>query len=189
MTFTEVLEVGVMTTYFHLRPPVADMSLHLFHRPLHPELFDRLAVRRLQQAPGRLELWLTASGHVISWAGPAGHFTEVAASSEELPEVGRLWRHRLDGQRSALVGGPLGGQYQISFQVERLAPELFFRFQHEIRTCRDAFVFVEETNHRLTLSPVRAILVESRPRSVSLFSFHTFPDEFAVVKTQSLIEF
>jgi hypothetical protein len=178
-----------MTTHFDLRPPIEEMSLHVFRRPLHPELFNRLAVRRTSQATGTLELWLTTSGHVITWAGPVGHFTEVAAASEQLPEKGRLLRHRLDGQRSVLVGGPGGGQYHVSFQVERLAPDCFYRFQHEICSSRDAFVFVEPTNHRLILSPVRAILVESRQRCISLFTFHTFPDEFAVIKTQSLIEF
>ncbi len=180
-----------MTTHFHLRPPIETMSLQLFRRPLHPELFQRLGVRRLVRADWRLEMWLTVSGHVVSWTGPAGHLTEVAAAAEELPEGGRLLRHRLEGQRSAWVGGPHGIQYQVTFQVERLAPEPFFRVHDELRSGlgRDSFVFVEETNHRLSLSPVRAIYWETRPRWISAFAFHTFPDEWAVVRTQSLIEF
>ncbi|MCX7700658.1 MAG: DUF2617 family protein [Gemmataceae bacterium] len=180
-----------MTIDFHLRPPIQDMSLHLFRRPLHPELFQRLAVRRICRADWRLELWLTVSGHVISWMGPGGHLTEVAAATEELPECGRLLRHRLEGNRSAWVGGPKGVQYQVSFQVERLTREPFFRFHDELRsgTGHDALVFIEETNHRLSFSPLRAVQWETRPRWISVFTFHTFPDELAVVKIQSLIEF
>lgn len=180
-----------MTIDFHLRPPIQAMSLHLFRRPLHPELFQRLAVRRVCRADWRLEFWLTVSGHVISWFGSPGHLTEVAAAAEELPDFGRLLRHRLDRQRSAWVAGPRGVHYQISFQVERLAPEPFFRFHDELRSgssC-DALIFAEKTNHRLSLAPLRAIQWVAKPRWVSVFTFHTFPDEWAVVKTQSLIEF
>ena len=30
-----------------LRPPVSDMSVHLYRRPLHPELFETLACREV----------------------------------------------------------------------------------------------------------------------------------------------
>jgi hypothetical protein len=43
-------------------------------------------------------------------------------------------------------------------------------------------------HHRLGLSALGVVIVESLPRCLSVSAFHTFPDEFAVVKTQSLIE-
>src|SRR5262245_38374387 len=57
----------VMTTQFHLRPPVDDLVFQLYGRPVHPELFDILARRRIRCQDFTLQLWLTTTGHVISW--------------------------------------------------------------------------------------------------------------------------
>jgi hypothetical protein len=34
---------------YSLRPPVSDLVFQLYGRPLHPELFDILAVRKVQR--------------------------------------------------------------------------------------------------------------------------------------------
>ena len=38
------------------------------------------------------------------------------------------------------------------------------------------------------MSPLGVVIVEALPGCLSVAAFHTFPDEYAVVKTQSLIE-
>jgi len=43
-------------------------------------------------------------------------------------------------------------------------------------------------HHRLALSPLGYITVEAWKNTLSINTFHTFPDEFTLVKTQSLIE-
>ena len=43
-------------------------------------------------------------------------------------------------------------------------------------------------HHRLAMSPLGLITVEARARCLFIGTFHTFPDENTVVKTQSLIE-
>jgi hypothetical protein len=50
-----------------LRPAVGDLIFRLYGRPLHPELFDILAVRSLQREDYKLSVWITRTGHVISW--------------------------------------------------------------------------------------------------------------------------
>ena len=45
-----------------------------------------------------------------------------------------------------------------------------------------------KTNNRVGLSPLGVVIAEALPHSLSVTAFHTFPDEFAVLKTQSLIE-
>ncbi len=180
-----------MTTQFHLRPPVEEMVFQLYGRPLHPELFDVLAFRRLGQGGWRLNLWITTTGHVISWQRERTQLTEVAAGREELPEWGQLLHHRLRGERYAILGAAPGVNYQVSYQVEALAPEQFLTVQREIRADggKSGLMHAYATNHRWALTPVSAIHVESWPGCLSLAAFHTFPDECAVVKTQSLIEF
>ena len=50
-----------------LRPRVSDLVFQLYGRPLHPELFDILAVRKIQRADYELIVRITRTGHVISW--------------------------------------------------------------------------------------------------------------------------
>ena len=79
--------------------------------------------------------------------------------------------------------------YQVSFQVESLPPVLFQKVHEEIladggrRACWSPSI-----RTIVGLNPVSTIHVESRENSLSLATFHTFPDEGAVVKTLSLIE-
>ncbi|MBA3585393.1 MAG: DUF2617 domain-containing protein, partial [Gemmatimonadetes bacterium] len=41
---------------------------------------------------------------------------------------------------------------------------------------------------RMAPSPVSHIQIEARPRGLLALGFHTFPDERAIVRTQSLFE-
>ncbi|HMC64673.1 MAG TPA: hypothetical protein VKI65_07025, partial [Gemmataceae bacterium] len=50
-----------------LRPRVAELVFHLYGRPLHPELFEILAVRKIQREDYELTVRITRTGHVISW--------------------------------------------------------------------------------------------------------------------------
>jgi hypothetical protein len=45
-----------------------------------------------------------------------------------------------------------------------------------------------QPNHRLSLAPLGFVTAEARPGCLILTAFHTFPDEHAIVKSQSLIE-
>ena len=181
-----------MTTHFvHLRPPVEEMRFQLYGRPLHPELFDVLAFRRLRPLGGCLDLWLTTTGHVISWQRSRAHLTEATAGREQLPEWGHLLKHRLRGERcAALAAGP-GVNYQVSFQVESLTPEQFVAVHNKLRADggKTGLMHAYATNHRWALTPVSAIHVAAWGGCLALSTFHTFPDECAVVKTQSLVEF
>src|SRR5262249_14510304 len=69
-----------------VRPPVADLIFRVYGRPLHPELFDVLAMRQIRHADFVLTVRITRTGHVISWEDDNVHLTEVtAAADQELP--------------------------------------------------------------------------------------------------------
>ena len=53
---------------------------------------------------------------------------------------------------------------------------------------RNGLVYHCKQNNRVGLSPLGVVIVEALPRCLSVTAFHTFPDEFTVLKTQSLIE-
>jgi hypothetical protein len=174
-----------------LRPPVSDLVFQLYGRPLHPELFDIRATRRVQRDGYELVVRITRTGHVISWENADVYLTEVTAAAEQpLPEKRRLLHSRLRGERSDKLVCAHGVSYQVSFQVEVLPPEIFQHVHDEILLdgSKRGLLHNFQPHQRLALAPLGFVAVEARAGCLFLSTFHTFPDEHTVVKTQSLIE-
>lgn len=174
-----------------LRPRVADLVFQLYGRPLHPELFDILAVRKVQREDYAITACITRTGHVISWENRHLHLTEVAAALEEpLPERRRLLSYRLRGEHCARYDAARGIRYQTTFQVEVLPPEIFLHVHDEILADggKRGLLHNFRPNHRLSLAPLGFLSIEARANCLFFSSFHTFPEEHTVVKSQSLIE-
>jgi hypothetical protein len=173
-----------------LRPRVGDLVFQLYGRPLHPELFEIVAHRKVQREDYELTLRITRTGHVITWENADVLLTEVAAAAEqELPEKRRLLSYRLRGEHSGRLCCAHGIHYQTTFQVETLAPGIFLQIHEEIladgakRGLLHNFV-----PGSAAPGPLGMIAVETRFNCLFLSTFHTFPDEHTVVKSQSLIE-
>jgi hypothetical protein len=116
-----------------LRPAVGDLVFQLYGRPLHPELFDILAVRKIRREGYELTVRITRTGHVISWDSADVHLTEVTAAAEqELPERRRLLHYKLRSEHNGRLLCAHGVHYEMSFQVEVLAPEIFLHVHEEI---------------------------------------------------------
>jgi hypothetical protein len=178
-----------MNVHF-LRPRVRDLVFQLYGRPLHPELFDILAVRKIQREDYELTIRITRTGHVISWSNRHLHLTEVAAGDQPLSEHRRLLHYRLRGERCDRASPGCGISYQTSFQVEVLPPEIFLHVHDEIVADggKRGLLHNFQPHHRLALAPLGFVTAETRAGCLFLTAFHTFPDEFTVIKTQSLIE-
>jgi hypothetical protein len=174
-----------------LRPRVSDLVFQVYGRPLHPELFDILAVRKIQREDYELTLRITRTGHAITWENSSVHLTEVAAAADQsLPERRCLLNYRLRNEHSATLPRSHGVNYQTSFQVEVLPPEIFLHVHDEIMADggKRGLLHNFHPHHRLALAPLGFIAAETRAGCLFLSTFHTFPDENAVVKSQSLIE-
>ena len=106
-----------------IRPRVGDLVFQLYGRPLHPELFDIGAWRKVRREDYEVTLRITRTGHVITWENEDVLLTEVAAAADqELPEKRRLLSYRLRGEHSGTLSCAHGITYQTTFQVETLAP-------------------------------------------------------------------
>jgi hypothetical protein len=182
-----------------LRPKAAELVFQVFGRGLHPELFEPRARREIDRGTYAASVAITESGHVISWRhdGPAGGrqggmtLVEVATSAAQpLPQRRRLLAHRIAGERSDRVQCRGGATYQTCFQLERVVAELFWSFQEELVAAgsRRGLLHRFESGGRLSLGAVSWIDIETRPRSLLVQAFHTFPDDLAIVKSQSLFE-
>lgn len=173
------------------RPSVADLIFQVYGRPLHPELFDILATRQVRHADFVLTVWITRTGHVVSWENGNVHLTEVTASGdEELPDRRRLLDFKLRNEKSVTMPCAHGICYQCSFQVETLSPDLFANVHDEIVTdgSKRGFLYHFASSNRISLPPLGYVQAEFRPGCLFLTTFHTFPGEHTVIKTQSLIE-
>jgi hypothetical protein len=173
------------------RPRVSDVVFRAYDRPLHPELFEPLATRRVERDGYTLTVTMTPTGHVLHWAKGPAHIVEVTAAADlTLPDLGRRLAHKFRGEQRGRFEVPGVVRYQVSLQAEVLAPEVFLAMHDELVADgrRQGFLFHFRPHHRLGLMPVGLVTAEALPDGLSVSAFHTFPDEFAVLKTQSLIE-
>ena len=174
-----------------LRPRVSELVFQLYGRPLHPELFDILALRKTHRDNCDLTIWITRTGHVITWKKQGICLSEVTAQcGQPLPQNRRLFSYRVRGEHSEGLQYAARISYQMSFQVETLPPEIFAHVHEEILADgqRRGLFYNFQPHHRLALAPLGLVTAETKAGCLLLTSFHTFPSEYTVVKSQSLIE-
>jgi hypothetical protein len=174
-----------------VRPKVAELVFHLYGRALHPELFEVCSTRTVRRGGYEATISITTAGHVVTWKYQGLTLTEVAtAAHHPLPQRRRLFSHRLRGQRSERVECRGGCRYQMSFQLEPVEPEVFWTYQQELSAdgVQQGMLHQFDSSGRMALGAISYINVETRNRSLLVQAFHTFPDDYAIVKSQSLFE-
>lgn len=174
-----------------VRPKVAELTFQLFGRPLHPELFQVFETCTIERETYSVKVDITGAGHVITWRYAGLTLTEVAASARHpLPKMRRLLCYNLKGQRTDRVDCRGGISYQTSFQLEPTDPEVFWTFQQELAAQgqRQGMLHHFHPSGRIAMGALSYINLEARNRSLLIQAFHTFPDDYAVVKSQSLFQ-
>lgn len=180
-----------MTVAF-ARPDVASLMFHVFDRSIHPELVEVHAGSRITHGRYGAAIQICNAGHVVTFRAGQHTITEVAAPNHQLlPLQNRRVGQRLRGCRDEFLNFKFGVQYHVSFQVERLDREVFLEYHDELqRDCQRAEVAYRfPAGNRLSPAPLSLLVTDCWPNSLLIHSFHTFPDNCAVVKTQSLFEF
>lgn len=145
---------------------------------------------------------ITSAGHVVTWRHGGLTLTEVCASSHQpLPEKRRLMSHRVEGEHADRVACRGGVTYEVSFALETITPERFQAYQQEFDlmslqggatpTTGDGasgLLHRFEASGRVgkTLGAVSYVDVQSRDRSLRVRAMHTFPDDCAIVKSESV---
>ena len=174
-----------------VRPKIAELVFQLYGRALHPELFEVYQSNTIERGGYRAKIDITSAGHVVTWRHAGLTLTEVATSAHHpLPQRRRLLSYRLKGERNDQVKCRGGIGYRVSFQLEPVDPECFWTFQRELAHDgqRRGMLHTFDSSGRMSLGALSYINVESRDRSLLVQAFHTFPDDYAIVKSQSLFE-
>jgi hypothetical protein len=177
----------VLTT----RPKVAELVFRLYGRPLHPELFQVYHSRRVKRGDYEAKIDITGAGHVVTWRYAGLTLTEVATSAHHpLPQRRRLLSYRLKGQRDDRIECRGGVVYQVSFQLEPVEPEIFWTFQEELARDgqQEGMLYRFDSSGRMAVGALSYISVQTRNRRLLVQAFHTFPDDYAIVKSQSIFQ-
>ena len=172
-----------------VRPKVAELVFQLYGRALHPELFQVHQTRTISRGGYEAKVQITSAGHLVTWRYGKVTLTEVAtAANHPLPQRRRLLAHRLHGERTDTHECRAGCRYEVQFQLEPLDPELFWALQQQLVQDgqRKGMLHSFDSSGRVALGAISYINLETRNRSLLLQAFHTFPDDNAIVKTQSV---
>ena len=173
------------------RPSVGELIFTLFSRSVHPELFLGLVKGEIYQDVFAAEILICEAGHQVRFRAGKQTVTEVLSPKEQvLPTKCRLVRQQLFNQRDLFYEFDSGILYQSSSQLEWLEPEVFLNLHQELQNdCRRSHVSYQfPAVHRLSPGPLSYVHTEVTRNSLLVHAFHTFPDECAVVKSQSLFE-
>ncbi len=171
---------------------IEELSFSLFQRPLHPELFSIYASRRIRTEKYEALIWVTGCTHVVSVFSKDACLSEVISGpSQQLPERGLIERFQFRGPRSHKCTLSKGVSYMTDFQVERLSANLYRQsFTDLERFGRDRGVFVRFPELEMDgLQPFCYVDYEARKTELHIHTFTAYPDQIAMIKTQSLFDF
>ncbi|TWU24949.1 hypothetical protein Pla52o_12460 [Novipirellula galeiformis] len=171
-----------------VRPKVAELAFHVFSRSLHPELYALHQRRRIERTLYDVQVDITNCGHVVTWRGGGMTICEVATSAQQpLPKRRCLLSRPLKGSRTERAECRGGVQYKTHFQLEPVAPDMFWMVQQQLGNGQtEGLLHRFDASGRMALGALSYVNVETRRQSVLIQAIHTFPDDYAIVKVESL---
>jgi hypothetical protein len=168
---------------------VADLQLRLYLRALHPEFFTIRARRTFGHGAFGGEVWLLDVGHAITFVEGTEAVTEVIAPREmELPKRGLVRTLDLVGQNEHRLEarGPI--IYHMAFQVDTQDAATYVREVEELlASARQGHLFIEDTREAVK-RPFSYAVHDPQGRGMLVHTWHGFPAENTILKTQTLIE-
>jgi len=171
-----------------VRPKVAELAFQVFSRSLHPELYTIHKSRRIERSHYEAQVDITNCGHVITWNAAGVTICEVATSAHQpLPKRRCLLAKSLKGSRTERAQCRDGIEYRTHFQLESVEPDLFWMVQQQLgEGPTEGLLHTFDASGRMALGALSYVNVETRHGSMLVQAIHTFPDDYAIVKVESL---
>lgn len=171
-----------------VRPKITDLNFHLFARSVHPELFYACVSRQFQRENYLLTINITTAGHLITFSYGRHVLTEVSASEHQpLPTKRVLLSHAIDAPRKDQTVFENLIDYRCNYQLDGVNPQTFVTIEQQLDAqdqC-EGLVHRFEANGRISFGAISYINVQTFRNHVKIRSFHTFPDTYAVMKSES----
>lgn len=176
------------------RPHIEEVAFEIYDRAIHPEFFDIINRREfaIHAYQMRVIAALTCDGHVIEYRHPRFRVVEVLGSTADERPVSGLNR-KVKIRHHHQFDNPISDQALCRFglQKEVLEIAVFERMQEEIAADarKSKLKALFPSNNGLELSGVSYLTVNTLPGAIAVQTFHTFPEDTGILKTQTLIEF
>ena len=170
---------------------IADLSFRVLGRPPHPDWFTTRAHRRVAQDGWQADVRIIDGGHAILWRAGTIRLAEVVTSSHApMPDSTVLFQAPVRHERATVLRPGEGVEYQTCFEVENADPEVFAHLCDEMTLdgSRDRLLYRSSGSNRLAPPGVSHVVFETRARGLLVHTFHSFPADRAIVRTQSLFE-
>jgi hypothetical protein len=168
------------------------LTLLLYQRTLHPELFRILANDKVSRRTYEADIWLIEGGHVIAFTAGKNTLAEVIMTSgEQLTDRGLLQSIPCRGEKYHEMTAPGGNiKYMISTQEEQLSQTLYEATKHEIANyAAKRELMTAETAAMPEGGAALSVLdIERRSHELLVQSFHLFDETQMVIKTQAIFE-
>lgn len=178
-----------MTVGF-VRPDVTDMVLRVFERSVHPELIETLCETTIPVGRNQATLRISRYGHATEFRTNGRMVTEIATSKfAPLPVQGRMVDRRLIGYRTHMFDSP-GLRYHCSYQLESLPAEVYLQVHREMQLDSRKAILKASLPGSSPSSPdcLSYLMSDLIPEGLVIHSFHTYPDNGAVLRIQTLFE-
>ncbi len=171
-----------------VRPKVAELTFQLFGRSVHPELFHIYKTHRIRRDNYSAQLHITADGHMITWSSGTHTLTEIASSAHQaVPSSRRLFSVPLRDAGHDQLTTSESIEYRYEYALERVPTEMFWMIQQQLgEACKNhELIQLFDSSGRIAIGGLSFIHVDSRLKSLHVQAIHTFPDDMALVKTES----
>ena len=172
-----------------VRPKITELNFHLFGRSVHPELFEVCARRVVERENYTLQLNITTDGHAISFLHDSMTLTEVSAGAHHpLPTNQILISHPIEGtcHDATTLHGRIG--YQSQVQNECVPPKMFVAIKQQLdeKVECEGLIHRFQANGRIAFGAISYVNIQAFRRHVKVRTLHTFPDTYAVIKSDTL---
>jgi hypothetical protein len=167
------------------------LTLLLYQRTLHPELFNILASEKVSRRAYDADIWLVEGGHVISLTAGKNTLTEVIVTSNDpMTDRGLLQTIPCRGEKYHEMQAAPNLKYMISTQEEQLSQTLYDATKHEIQTyaARRELMNAEVPATQETGASLSVLDIERRSHELLVQSFHLFDENQMVIMTKAIIE-
>ena len=167
------------------------LTLQLFQRPLHPELFKIQATEQVSRRAYEADVWLIEGGHVINFVAGKTTVTEVICTLPlQLPDRGLIQTVPCRGEKYHETAIGTNVKYMISTQEEQLTQTLYDATKQEISSyaAKRELMSADLPANGETPGLLSVLDIERRSHELLVQSFHLSDDNCMVIKTQAIIE-
>jgi hypothetical protein len=176
----------------HKKPRSAGLSVLIYDRGLHPELFS-VANRRVRIL-GNLEVALQllhGGGHMVAVTGGGKTVTEIACfPNKALPDRGLVERLPCKGDKQYERALSNHFQYYLALNEEHVTDALFENSVSELlRVSEEQGGLASHKKNELGQTEYLSIIVaQLHRRSIHIEGYHLLGEPRVLVRTQSIVE-